>query len=182
MWKDFRKTRLKLFENAVEEEKVDEKILRLLEKINRNKNLITISSCFGRIVLLEFDIMKTKKRSAFYRKWHRRVSAEEVELAVHSHTGKLPLWFRVEPFILHVAAKDVKSAAGFLDKMRKAGVRRGGIQGIQKDRVNVEVQGTAAMYLPVNVFEGSWNELVKIANRLMELNEKQVKRLESTGW
>jgi len=182
MWKDFRKTRLKLFENAVEEEKVDEKILKLLERINTNKNLVTISSCLGRVVLLEFDVMRTKKVSRFYRKWHRRVSTEEVELAVHSYTGKLPLWFMIESFILHVAAKDMKTAAAFLTKMRNAGVKQGGIQEIQKDRVNIEVQGTVALHMPVNVFEGSWDELVRIANRLMELNEKQIRKLERASW
>ena len=182
MWKDFRKTRLKLLENAAKAEKVDGKILNLLEKINNNRNLATISSCYGRVVLLEFDVMKTKKRSAFYRKWHRRVNAEEVELAVSSYAGKLPLWFRVEPFILHVAAKDMKAASDFLNKMRKAGVRRGGIQGIQKDRVNIEVQGTTGMYLPATVFEGSWNNLVRIANKMMELNEKQIRKLVRVKW
>ncbi len=177
MWKDFRKKRIELLEDAVEKGKVDEKILGLLKKINKNKNLVTISSCYGRIVLLEFDIMKTKKRSVFYRKWHRRVSAEEVELSISSYAGKLPLWFRVEPFIIHVAAKDMKTAADFLTKCRKAGVRRGEIQGIQKDWVNIEIQGTTGMYLPADVFEGSWNELVKIANRMMELNEKQIRKL-----
>jgi tRNA wybutosine-synthesizing protein 3 len=182
MWKDFRSARIKVLEKAADEGKVDEKIVKLLEKINGNPNLVTTSSCFGRIVLLEFDIMKTKKRSVFYKKWHRRVSAEEVELAVSSYGGRLPLWFRVEPFILHVAAKDVKSATGFLEKMRKAGVRRGGIQGIRKDRVTLEVQGTTAMYLPANVFEGSWDELIKIANRMMELNEKQIRKLLRVNW
>ncbi len=182
MWKNFRKTRLELFEKAMEQEKVDEKILKLLQKINQNKSLVTVSSCFGRVVLLEFDVMRTKKTSRFYRKWHRRVNAEEVELAVSAYAGKLPLWFRVEPFILHIAAKDMKSAAGFIAKIRKAGVRGGGIQGMQKDRANIEVQGTGALYMPVNVFEGSWDELVRVANRLMELNEKQIRKLEKVKW
>ncbi len=182
MWKDFRKTRMQVLNKVVKEKKVDEKILKLLQKINENPDLVTISSCFGRVVLLSFDVMKTKKTSRFYKKWHRRVNAEEVELAVSAYAGKLPLWFRVEPFILHVAARDMKTAADFLTKMRKTGVRRGGIQGIQKDRVNVEVQGTTALYMPVDVFEGSWNELVRVANRMMELNEKQIRKLIRVKW
>ena len=177
MWKDFRKKRIELLEDAVKAGKVDEKILPLLKKTNKNKNLVTISSCYGRIVLLEFDIMKTKKRLVFYKKWHRRVSAEEVELAVSAYAGTLPLWFRVEPFTLQVAAKDMKTASDFLIKYRKADVRNGGMQGIQKDRINIEVQGTTGMYVPANIFEGSWDELVKIANRMMELNEKQIRKL-----
>jgi tRNA wybutosine-synthesizing protein 3 len=182
MWDSFRNTRIKLLEEAISEGKVDEKIIPLLKKINENKDLVTISSCYGRIVLLGFDVAKTKKTSTFYQKWHRRVSEEEVELALANYTGRLPLWFKVEPFILHVAAKDMPAAIDFLTKMRKAGVKRGGIQGIQKDRANIEMQGTISLAFPVDAFEGSWNDMIAMANKMMELNEKQVKKLERIKW
>ncbi|NYZ77443.1 hypothetical protein H0O02_03970 [Candidatus Micrarchaeota archaeon] len=182
MWKDFRKTRIKLLQKAIDGEKVDGKIIRLLQKINGNPDLVTVSSCFGRIVLLEFDIMKTKKTAEYYKQWHRRVNAEEVELAVAGYGGRKPLWFKAEPFILHVAAKDMKAAIVFLAKMRNAGVKRGGIQGVQKDRTTVEVQGTTTLAFPADIFEGSWDELVLVANRMMELNEKQIRKLEKINW
>lgn len=178
MWSDFRKIRIKLLDEAIKNKRVDADIISLLQKINENKDLVTVSSCFGRIVLLEFDITKTKKTARFYQKWHRKVNTEEVELALSQYTGKLPLWFKVEPFILHVAAKDMKSALNLYSKIRGAGVKRGGVQGIQKDRVTIEVQGTAGISLPADAFEGSWDELILIANKMMELNEKQIRKLE----
>ncbi len=177
MWKDFRKKRIQVLNNAIKENKIDEKIVGLIEKINENPNLVVTSSCFGRVVLLEFDIMKTKKTSIFYRKWHRRVNSEEVELAVSQYGGKLPLWFMVEPFMLHVSAKDMKSTADFMTKIRKTGIRTAGIHEVRKDRVTMEVQGTSSMSVPASIFEGSWDELIKIANRLMDLNETEIRKL-----
>ncbi len=180
MWKNFRSDRLKVFENALKENKVDEGIIPLVKKINQNENLVTTSSCFGRIVFLGSDL--TKKNTEFYRKWHKVADLEEVELAAASYTGKLPLWFRVEPFILHVSAKDFKSAEEFLIKMRNAGVKRGGIQGTSKGRVVIEVQGTVGMAVPIEVIDCRWNELVELANRMMETNSKQIKKLEKMEW
>lgn len=180
MWKKFKEDRLKVFENALKENKVDEGIIPLAKKINKNENLVTTSSCFGRIVFLGSDL--TKKNAEFYRKWHKPADLEEVELAAASYTGKLPLWFRVEPFILHVSAKDFKSAEEFLVKMRKAGVRRGGIQGTTNGRIVIEVQGTVGMAVPIDVIDCRWDELVGLANRMMETNSKQIKKLEKIIW
>ena len=180
MWKKFKEDMLKVFENALKENKVDEGIIALAKKINKNENLMTTSSCFGRIILLGSDL--TKKNTEFYRKWHKPADLEGVELAAASYTKKLPLWFRVEPFILHVSAKDFKSAEEFLVKMRKAGVKRGGIQGTTNGRIVIEVQGTAGMAVPIDVIDCRWDELVGLANRMMETNSKQIKKLEKINW
>lgn len=177
-WTAFRKTRLQDLEKALKERKADEQIVPLLNSINQNKNLVTTSSCFGRIVLLQFDLDQRKKTSKFYKKWHRIVDPEEVELALCGYSEKKMLWFKVEPFILHVAAKDEESAHRFLDKMRRAGVKRGGIQGVQNDRITIEVHGTTYMSFPVEHIEGDWEEIIKTANRMMGLNISQVKKLE----
>lgn len=182
MWKDFRKKRIQVLNKAIKERKIDEKIVKLIEKINENPDLVITSSCFGRVVLLEFDIMKTKKTSVFYRKWHRRVNSEEVELAVSQYGGKMPLWFRVEPFMLDVSAKDMKSAVDFMMKIRKAGIRTAGIHEVKKDRVTMEIRGTSEMSVPATIFEGSWDELIKTANRLMELNGKEIRKLLRVDW
>lgn len=177
-WLEFRKTRLLALEKGLGQNKVDEPVLLLLDSINKNKQLVTTSSCAGRIVLLEFDISKRKQTSKFYKKWHGKVDPEEVELALTEYIKDIPLWFRVEPFILHVAASNMKNAKEFLDKIRRAGVKRGGIQGIQNDRVTVEVQGTTVMCFPVDPIEGRWNKILEIANKMMDNNFSQIKKLE----
>ncbi|MEM2949447.1 MAG: hypothetical protein QXT05_03585 [Candidatus Bilamarchaeaceae archaeon] len=182
MWEEFREQRLSVLRDAIEKNKVDEGIIPLIEKINKNENLVTTSSCFGRIVLLGFDLIKRKQTAEFYRKWHRKVETEEVELAVVSYTGKLPLWFKVEPFILHVSARDFSAAEEFMKKMRSCGVKRGGIQGTSKGRITIEVQGTIGMSLPVDGVEVGWEFLVDVANKLMNINAAQIRKLERIKW
>ncbi|MFH1221525.1 MAG: hypothetical protein V1492_00390 [Candidatus Micrarchaeota archaeon] len=179
---EFRKQRLQALEDAVAAKKVDEGIIKLLEKINDNSDLVTTSSCFGRITLLEFDLNKRKQTAAFFRKWHHKVDLEEVEIAASSHDGKLPLWFKVEPFILHVSAKDYPAAEAFMLKMRAAGVKRGGIQGAMKDKVPVEVQGTVWMSVPIDAIEPRWELLTAVANKMLDINAAQVRKLEKIKW
>lgn len=181
-WVQFRTSRLKMLEDAISSGKADEKAIPLLRSINKNESLVTTSSCSGRIVLLRFDIENAKRESAFYKRWHGKVDAEEVELALSAYADEEPLWFRVEPFILHVAAENLAGAQAFMQKMRKAGVKRGGIQSLRSDRVVVEVQGTTSMSFPVGPVDGEWDEILKIANRMMDANFKQLKKLEKIGW
>lgn len=178
MWGEFRKQRLRDFDEALAAKKVDEGIIPLLKKINKNENLVTTSSCSGRIVLLEFDLNRRKQTAKFYAKWHREVGVEEVESAVSGYTKKPPLWFKVEPFILHVSARDYGAAEAFMARARRAGVKRGGMQGAGKGRVAIEIQGTAWMAFPVEAAKPRWAEMVAIANRIMKINAEQTKKLE----
>jgi len=181
-WKNYRDSKLASFRKAVSEAKVDRPIIQLLEKINQNPDLVTLSSCSGRIDLLVFDIKEGKGSASHYAKWHEPVVPEELEMKLCSYTGRLPLWFKTEPFILHVAAKDVDFALKFMKKIRDSGVKRGGIQGIGKEHVVMEFQGTGYMAFPVEPIRGEWNEVVKIANVMMKKNLEWVKRLEKVEW
>ncbi len=181
-WDKFRKERISALEDSVKKKRVDEKILGLLKKINRSPDLVTTSSCAGRIVFLANDIYKRKKTASFYKKWHRKVDAEEVELALSAYAEKLPLWFRVEPFILHVTAKDVEAAAGFLKKARAAGVKRGGIQTVTAEKVTIEIQGSVLMIIPVDAVMGEWEKITDTANRMFDINLSQIKKLEKIRW
>ncbi len=181
-WKSFRQSKLALFSKALDEGKVDRRIIRLLDSINRNADLVTLSSCSGRINLLQFDIEKGKESAEFYAKWHEPADREEFERKLNEYTSKSRLWFRVEPFILHVAAKDLGTASGFLRRMRSNGVKRGGMQGIGKDRIPIEVSGTGRMAFPVDLIECEWDRMLDLANSMMRKNLAQVRRLEKVKW
>jgi len=181
-WQSYRSSRLAAYEKALGEGKVDGRIVNLLEGINRNPGLVSLSSCSGRIDLLVYDIARGKRESSHYAKWHEPVDKEELELKLTSYTGKPMLWFKCEPFILHVAARDVAAADAFVKKMRANGVRRGGIQAIGKGRVAIEAQGTSGMAFPVGPFTGEWNDMLDFANAILERNLEQVRRLEKVEW
>jgi len=103
-------------------------------------------------------------------------------MAISEYNNKTPLWFKVEPFILHVAAKDIASAQRFLKLVRSVGVKRGGIQSISKDKVLIEVQGNGYMAIPVEPFTGEWNKILTIANRMMIMNMEVIKKMEKRNW
>jgi tRNA wybutosine-synthesizing protein 3 len=183
-WERFKETKLKKFDDHLKEKKVDELIINLLNKINKNKDLVTTSSCAGRIVLLEFDIAEGKKTARFFRKWHRKIRESEIIAALDEYKkykNRKQLWFKVEPLIMHVAAKNVASAKKFLEEIRKVGIKRGGIQSITKEKVMIEIQGNSVMVFPVNAYT-NWKVIVKLANEMFERNLKTLKKLEKIKW
>jgi len=174
MWKKYKEDKISGLKDAVKNKKVDAPIIKLLNAINRNPDLVTTSSCSGRIVLLEIE--KGKKTAEFYKKWHRKVDPEEVEMALIEHTGKKSLWFRLEPFILHVTARDINSAKKFMKKMRGAGIKRGGIQSIGK-RIVMEFHGTDYVVIPVDFVKGEWTKILKLCNKMLDRNFKTIEKI-----
>ncbi len=181
-WTTYRKSRLASYKKALSEGKVDAPAVKLLDILNSNPDLVTLSSCSGRIDLLVYDIDKGKRESSHYAKWHNPVEHEDFEIKLNAYSGKLPLWFKCEPFILHVAARDIGTADAFVKRMRANGVRRGGIQAIGKSRVAIEVSGSSYMSFPVEPMEGEWNGILDMANRMMKKNLELIGRLEKVDW
>lgn len=181
-WKNFKESILKNFESHLKEGRVDKEVLELIKKINSNHMLVTTSSCSGRIVLLEFDLNEGKKTAEFYRKWHRSVSESEIIDAIVNYKSKKPLWFKFEPLILHIAAANVDVAAQFLKKIRAQGIKRGGIQSITKQKVMIEIQGNGQLIFPVLSGTCNWNDIIKIANEMLEKNLKLIRKLEKVEW
>jgi len=174
-WINFKKTR----EEKLKEEGADRGIIPLLKAINAKRWFATSSSCSGRIVLLE--IKEGKGDAFFYRKWHRKVTAKEVNDAIGKYEGRKELWFRCEPFILHLFAMDLESAKTFLAACKNAGIKRGGISSLHP-RVFMEVIGTHGFALPIYDGRALVNRdyidyVVSMANRKMELNSAQLGRL-----
>lgn len=181
MWATFKKGKLDSLEKFREKRQVDENVLVLLDTINSNKKLVTSSSCSGRIVLLE--ISEKKGDAKFYEKWHREVQFQEVWDAITSYGGKRKLWFRCEPFIIHIFAEDLESAKELLRLSRKAGFKRGGIWGFRKDWPFLELIGTSEFSLPVSdgktlISEEHCRYIVKTANVTLRRNYSRLKRFE----
>ena len=179
-WHHYKKEKLKRLENAIKDKETDEGIHNLLFKINSNESLVTLSSCYGRIVLLEFDIHESKKTAEFYKNWHRKIGADELENAIANYTGRLPMWFKTEPFILHVAAENLDSATDFLKKIRGLGIKRGGIQTIDDEKAVMEIRGHGTIVIPLDSARLDYEKMTSISNEMFEKNERIVKKLETT--
>lgn len=167
-------------ENAVREGRADERIAPLCTYLNSLKDFFTSSSCSGRIALLSVESIGEKQPKAFHRKWHRKVKFDEVEEAIGEKTREKELWLKLDPFIVHIGARDLESAAKILRCMRSAGIKRGGIILSQKEKFIIELQGTHAMALPVKsdgkilVSEEYLKFIVNTANKKLMENYKRL--------
>lgn len=173
----------KTFEKACTEGKADELFIPLCKFVAKSKNYFTSSCCSGRILLLELKgKAKSKKNSNFHFKEHRTVSFEEIWKSLNSKSSG-EVWFKAEPFILHIGARNLGFARKILSAMKRAGIKRGGISVAKEGKFIIEMIGTQEISVPVKkgkrvlVSEEFFRELVEDGNEKMEKNLKQLGRL-----
>jgi len=138
----------KSLEKAIEEGKADRQMIPLCRFVAKSKNFFTSSSCAGRIILLQLPKDENKREASFHRKWHQAVKEKELWQGIEAETvGEL--WFKLDPFILHIGADSLQNANKILACMKKAGIKRGGIMVAKPGKFLIEMQGTQGMAFPV---------------------------------
>lgn len=186
--RDFNKNKkqtLKKLEYAKKEKLVDEGIIPIIDIINSNENYYTSSSCYGRIVLLELPDLGDKKNASFLGKWHRKINAEEVFLALEKSSGEGQLWFLAQSPIIHVYVKDIDTA----DKLVKIAVtcsfKHSGFK-TSKRNIIVEITSTERIDAPVGINGRLYCDreyiflLADIANRVFEKSFLKLEKLKNT--
>lgn len=176
-----KKRHYKTLEKAIEQGLLDPKIKSIALNLQKKGNCFTSSSCSGRIVLLQ---QKTEKKgdSYFYRKWHRPVSLTEAWTAIKTLKKNI-LWFKQEPFILHLCVKNKENAEKVLLAKNKAGIKRGGIITIKPGLWLIELTGTQTISFPVKknkkllIQKKGFAEILRTANKKLEKNFEQLKKL-----
>jgi len=161
--------------------RMDEDFISLCDYVEKTKNYFTSSSCAGRIALIGLAEEETKQESAFYRKWHRKVSEKEVLEAVRDFRGEV-LWFKQEPLILHLGADNLESAKKVLLLCEKVGIKRAGIKVAKDGKYLVEILGTQNINAPIKEGSVCANEdyikyLVEKGNEKFEKNQELIKKL-----
>lgn len=175
MWEKMKQGALHRLQQAAE---VDIVAKPLLDFINSRADYFTTSSCYGRIVLLDFRGKKAPER--FVARWHRPVNLEEVKTALRNASGTI--WLRAEPFILHISCRDLDAAKTVLAVKNDAGIKRGGIFHIGR-RVQIELEGTARAEALVkwnrhSVDDEYLKKMIKICNARFEKNAADFSRME----
>ena len=135
-------------EKADQENKVDTQLRGLCKWIQETENYFTSSGCSGRIALLDIEKENSKLHSFLHRKWHRVIELEEVQQGIETET-RGELWFKLDPFILHIGCQSLSHAKALLNLMNKAGIKRGGIFSVKEGRYLVEFIGSHSMSIPV---------------------------------
>ncbi|MBU0636122.1 hypothetical protein KKE06_03790 [Candidatus Micrarchaeota archaeon] len=173
----------KTFEKAVQEKKADAQIIPLCRFLNQQPFFFTASSCSGRIVVLRLDAQETKREAAFFYKKHEKTNAKIVWNKINEKTTDI-LWFKQEPFILHLGTNSLENANRVLVCARKAGIKRAGIIVAKTGKFLIELIGTHGMAIPVKknniilVEKDFFVFLVKQANKKLEINFERLKKFE----
>jgi tRNA wybutosine-synthesizing protein 3 len=125
----------------------DKPIVKLCEKINKQDNYYTLSSCSGRIVLIK-NLAK-KQAGMFIFRSHDKVKFDELKKVFGEYDGKDDLIFKQEQPILHVACKTLVDAEKMLKNAQAAGFKHSGIMSIADSRIVVEIIGSEQLALPI---------------------------------
>jgi tRNA wybutosine-synthesizing protein 3 len=136
------------YETALKNGKMDPQLIELCGHIADTKKYFTSSGCAGRVMLLDSEYDEEKKAGLLYRTWHEKVSQKEMETAIKMHNGK-GLWFKLEPFILHLGCETNANAKKIILLKEKCGIRRGGITSFSNGKIIVELVGTKYMSFPI---------------------------------
>jgi tRNA wybutosine-synthesizing protein 3 len=148
---------------------IDGKAIPIIEVINGMKDYYTTSSCSGRAHLWRGSGRKNEME------W-LRVSHDLIDEDFLKIEEEGLIWLRVEPFILHVACRDLEAANEFLGKVRVI-YKKSSILSANK-KVIVEVRGSEFIEMPLykdkellfNV-ELSW--LTELVNQKLKKNGKK---------
>ena len=146
MFEIYKKNSMHKLKTAMQNGLVDEDVKSLLKTINNNPNFFTSSSCSGRIVLMR-DPDESKIDSEFIAKWHREISFDELKTTLEKTQGNV--WLRMEGFIFHISCRDINSAKRLLELKTRIGLKRGGIFHIKPDRIQVELENTPHLTIPL---------------------------------
>ena len=125
----------------------DGKITPLCNKINREKNYYTTSSCSGRIILM---IEQEKKaENLFIAVYHDKITLEKLKkdlmVALKQNQN---IKFKLEPCILHVSCRSLEDAEKLIEKAKLAGWKKAGIIGT-RNSFSVELNGSDRLEFPI---------------------------------
>jgi tRNA wybutosine-synthesizing protein 3 len=114
---------------------VDAQVQKLFKFINSKEEYYTTSSCAGRIILME--TAKKKDDAKFIFAAHRKVTVREIMAALRKKT-KMVVRLQQQNVIVHVACRDIGSAAKVLSAARNAGFMQSGIISLKKIVVEIK--------------------------------------------
>ncbi|HIH78250.1 MAG TPA: hypothetical protein HA341_04940 [Halobacteria archaeon] len=169
------------FDESLRKGLIDEKILPTLNLINGLPWYYTVSSCSGRVIILDLPEVGDKKNAVFRGRWHRRVEKDEVLDAIDECTKEG--WFILNPPIIHVISGEMDNAEEILSVAIKSGFKRSGIKSIKIGKITVEINSTEVMETIVSkngyilADDRYIGTLVEYANIKFDRFQKKIERL-----
>ena len=151
-WSRIRRHHIARYYRALRKGEVDDGIRELIEHINRfSDDIVTTSSCYGRITLLKLKRLGEKSKSNFLYKWHHPADIDEIWRKIVEFEGNEVLWLKIQSTIIHVKCRTIDSATKIRNLGIMAGYKFSKILSISENGITVEISGTERMSLPVKI-------------------------------
>ncbi len=182
----WRKRKEEFLRRLLEDEEIgylDNDIKDVLMMFFSMDGAFTMSSCSGRIALVDAPMPWLRDRSSVVFKKHDTVSTDEVRGILRSPV-MWRLWLVVTGPIIHVSALDMETAKKVLEIGRAAGFKHSGILSMSNKGITVELVSGVGM--TVLLREGSkyvvdpgegLEVLVRVANEALREGKKRLERL-----
>ncbi len=126
-----KKNALEYYNDALQNQKIDQRVISILNIINAHNDYYTTSSCSGRILLLALAAPGAKNESEIIGKWHDTISSAQVNECILKWKNYKYLYFLAQSPIFHVVARDLKSALWLRNLGEAAGFKYSSIRSIK---------------------------------------------------
>ena len=163
--------------------KIDKRILNLCNLINKRNDMFTLSSCSGRICLLNRKNFKKEKNIWLFVS-HDLVNLEEIKNIIlkNENENKNIIEFRQESAILHICVNSFETARKLMSYAKESGFNQVGIIGFKK-KIVIEIICDSLISVPIYdkkllVSFNYLEYLTKIANKFQKISWKTINKLE----
>ena len=126
-----KKSALEEYNGALKNQKIDSRVIPILNIINNHKNYYSTSSCSGRILLLALSSPGAKDESIILDKWHNKIKLEELKASISTWVDYKYLYFFAQSPIFHVIARNLKAAVKLRNLGDSAGFKYSSIRSIK---------------------------------------------------
>ncbi len=161
---------------------LDTDILDVLLELFARPYSYPVSSCSGRIVVIDSRMPWERNETNLVFKRHEKISYKDV-LEVIERPFSERLWLSVQGPIYHIHARSLEEAFQLLEIARRAGFKHSGILSCREDCV-VELRTGVRMATPIadketgyRVNDEQLRKLVNIANEVLDEAKERNKRL-----
>lgn len=166
---------------------IDSKIQKLCDVINSSKDLFTLSSCSGRVCILETAPNNNKKLSKWLCVTHDIADFDEFNKVLNEYSGENVLYLRQESAILHVCAKNLEIAAEFLKVAKTCGFNKCNIMTIAENKISIEIIHSQILQIPIYdkkilITEDYLKYLILLANEKQKKTWETIERLQNGDW
>ncbi len=141
---------------------IDTRVIPLLNALNQLPEYYTTSSCSGRTYL--WTGTGKKNQTEWIKVSHDLIDENFLQ---NLPAKKGVIWLRVEPFILHVACKDIETANRLLEKSRQ--IYKKSCILSASNKIIIEIRGSELIEMPLfvdgkSLFQGEYSWLVAVVN------------------